>query len=126
MVALFFAAIVVKPLPTPPCTPDSAPSQYVAPGVKYYNSSGFYPLVHIVTVHKTLPAMEVQLLLSRRSDDPLNTAHLKRVQDLAVQHKAVVAINGHYWGGDIKDYPRDDGDLVPIRYDNHYPRHQAL
>jgi hypothetical protein len=80
------------------CTPES-PGIPIAPGVTYYDCHSSEPAVHIITVDRSLPATEIQLIADRRSGDPAGTVRLKRVRDLAIGIDALAAVNGFTWHG---------------------------
>jgi hypothetical protein len=79
------------------CSPQK-PSKSVAPGVTYWDCSGTNPAVHIVTIDRTLPAAEMQILDDVSNLDPY-TVNLKTVEQLARDNHAIVAINGYNWSG---------------------------
>lgn len=80
------------------CSPKS-PGIPIAPGVVYYDCHDSDPAVHIVTVDRSLPATEIQLIADRRSSDLPGLVRLKRVTDLATGVDAIAAINGFTWSG---------------------------
>lgn len=94
------AAVTAAPaaLDAVACSPES-PGIPIAPGVLYYDCSSSEPAVHIVTVDRSLPATEIQLIADRRSDDPPGKLRLKRVKDLAAGVDAIDVRHRHECAG---------------------------
>jgi hypothetical protein len=93
------------------CSPSNVPGRSIGPGVTYYDCSdvSISPRVHIVTIDRTLPAMELRLLTDPASDarkqdrgQPLDEfwLNLRPVDTFAKAAGAVISINGFQWEGD--------------------------
>src|ERR1041384_2057562 len=100
------------------CDPDILPGKELAPGVKYYDCTSrslFDVRAHIVTVDRTLPAMEIRLLTdpasleTKRSRGTVGGSivqddefwlNLQRVDTFARRAGAIAAVNGFVWDGD--------------------------
>lgn len=119
----------IAALGPPSCDPVSVPGKELAPGVKYYDCStardvlhSFPVRAHVVTVDRTLPAMEIRLL-TEPAPDLLKAVRgkeqrefwleLQRVDTFARRSGAVAAVNGFVWDGDSGKLDRDQP-VVPI------------
>lgn len=72
-------------------------AKVVRPGIAYYDCGRSRPAVHVVTVNRSMPGLQIRLLQKPTGSGA--QVHLETVPVLARDADAIVAINGYRWGG---------------------------
>jgi hypothetical protein len=72
-------------------------AKVVRPGIAYYDCGRNKPAVHVVTVNRSMPGLQIRLL--RKPIGSGAKVHLETVPNLARRENAIVAINGYRWDG---------------------------